>query len=324
VSRPVRRPVRSAVWLCGCVLALGLGPSRALAWEWFRSESSAVERGNAHFKAKRYDEAVKAYDEALREHPDEPGVQLDRGTALLAQKSYGPARDALRSASRGHVDPEIRSRALYNLGLSFLDEANTLASGEDPKEAQGRLRESVDAFKAALRAKPGNADAAWNLDLARRRLVELEEQQKKEDEQKQDDQKKDEQNKDDSKKEQQNKDEQNKPPESDPDAGPDDGGAGEPKPGDGERDAGSPEPSEPEGAPDGGPGAGRDASAPQPAEAGDAGASAGSSGEARPAEPSRDAMDRALDALREGEESFQKHRAGARARTRPERVLKDW
>jgi tetratricopeptide (TPR) repeat protein len=319
----VKRVRHFAPWLCACFLVLGLRPARARAWEWFRSESGAVERGNEHFKAKRYDEAVKAYDEALRDHPDDPGVQLDRGTALLAQKSYGPARDALRSASRGHVDPEIRSRALYNLGLSFLDEANTLAGGEDPKEAQGRLRESVDAFKAALRAKPGNADAAWNLDLARRRLVELEEQKKKEDEQKkdekkdekQDEQKKDEQDKND-------KDEQKDPPDHDPDAGPDDGGAGEPKPGNDERDAGSPEPSEPDG--DGGAGTGQDAAAPQPAEPGDAGASGGAGGEPAPAEPSRDAMDRALDALREGEESFQKHRAGARARTRPERVLKDW
>ena len=39
------------------------------------------------------------------------------------------------------------------------------------------LREAADAFRRSLRARPGNRDAAWNLELALRRIREQEEQQ---------------------------------------------------------------------------------------------------------------------------------------------------
>jgi Ca-activated chloride channel family protein len=302
-----------------CAAAALMHASPALAWEWFRSESSAVERGNQLLHEKKFDEAVQAYDEARASAPDDPGIQLDRGTALLGAKKHGPAREALRSASRGHVDPEVRGRALHNLGLSFFDEADELAKAENLDEAQARLRESVDAYKAALRAKPGFADAAWNLDLARRRLVDVE---KKREEKKREEQDKE---KD---KEDQDKQDQGKQPPSDDAQDPDAGG--------------EKEPSEPE-AGDGGaqhdaddhPG---DAGAPPPADKGDAGAASqagdqrdagqAAAGEAAdggaPDAPPRDAMERALDALRDSEENLQKQRAQARARQEPRRILKDW
>jgi hypothetical protein len=312
-----------------CVVAGLLHASPALAWEWFRSESSAVERGNQLLREKKFDEAVQAYDEARASAPDDPGIQLDRGTALLGAQKHGPAREALRSASRGHVDPEIRGRALHNLGLSFFDEADELAKAENLDEAQARLRESVDAYKAALRAKPGFADAAWNLDLARRRLVDVEkkrEEKKREDQDKEKD--KQDQDKQDQDKQDQDKQDQDKQPSSD-----------EPR----DQDAGSDKPpDEPEAGDSGGAqdtdGHGDDAGMPPPADGADAGAASqpedardagqAAAGEASdsgtPDAPPRDAMERALDALRDSEENLQKQRAQARARQEPRRILKDW
>ncbi|HEY6879933.1 MAG TPA: tetratricopeptide repeat protein [Polyangiales bacterium] len=312
--------MKSTLWVslpCAVLLALS---SPARAWELFRSESSAVERGNAALAKGQHKEALEAYDQAARELPDNPAVQLDRGLALLGMDKLGEAREAFRRAGVANAPKDVRGPGLYNLGLTFLKEADLAGKAEDLDGAKKMLEEAVDAFRGSLRAKPGNGDAAWNLELAKRRLVDNEqkrEQKKKEEEEK----KKDEQKQQD----QQNQDQQNQDQQSQqPDAGsPESGDAGTPKPNDqdgnqgdkDEQDAGQPEPQEPSPA---------DAGRPQPQEP--------EPQQQQPApEPQGDAnkqlpehMKRALDALEAGEENLEKQRARQRARQRPRRIEKDW
>ncbi|MEY4513596.1 MAG: hypothetical protein RLZZ450_5718, partial [Pseudomonadota bacterium] len=232
-------------------LAVCLHARPAYAWEWFRSESSAVERGNEHLAKGQHEEALKAYDEAARELPNDPAVQLDRGLALQSLGKLGEAREAFRRAGSAAAPKEIRGPALYDLGLAFMQEADMAGKAEDLDGAKKLLEESVDAFRGSLRAQPNNKDAAWNLELAKRRLVDT--QKKQEEKKKQDEEnKKDDKNKDDKNKDDQNKDDKNK--DQQPDAGaPERGDGGSPNENDGqgEPDAGAPPPPEPQAA-DGG------------------------------------------------------------------------
>ena len=166
---------------------LAWAPSVAFAWEPFRSESRDVERGNEHLKKGQAAEALEAYETAQRKLPSEPGVQLNRGLALLQQGKLGPAREAFRNASQGNASPEVRGQALYDLGLAFMKEAEAQAKSEDLDGAQKSLQEAVDALKSSLRAKPKNRDAAWNLEVARQRLVDT--QKKQEEKKKQEEEK---------------------------------------------------------------------------------------------------------------------------------------
>lgn len=314
--------MRHAVQLTAVLLALAvcLQTRTAHAWEWFRSESSAVERGNEHLAKGQHEEALKAYDEAARELPNDPAVQLDRGLALQSLGKLGEAREAFRRAGSAASPKDIRGPALYDLGLAFMQEADTAGKADDLDGAKKLLEESVDAFRGSLRAQPNNKDAAWNLELAKRRLVDT---QKKQDEKKKQDEedKKDDQDKDkdkDQNKDDQNKDDQNK--DQQPDAGaPErgDGGSENQNDGQGEPDAGAPPPPEPQGADAGG-----DKPEQKPEEEAE---------EQQPSEPEKqdpnalpEHMKRALDALESGEENLEKLRAKQRARSRPRRIDKDW
>jgi Ca-activated chloride channel homolog len=192
------------VLVLGFALLGMLVPSRALAWEWLRSSNKNVEEGNAKIKNNDQKGALESYDKAARELPSNGGVHLDRGLALMKGQDINAARQALLLATEPSSSSDIRANAYYDLGLSFYREADAKAAEENHSEAQKLLREAADSYKRSLRLRPQNRDAAWNLELAVRRIreeekkqKEKEEKEKKEQEQKkQDDNKQDQQQKD--------------------------------------------------------------------------------------------------------------------------------
>jgi Ca-activated chloride channel family protein len=144
-------------WL---VLVMALG-----GWEPFRSPNPQVERGNEAFRDGRWDDAIKAYDEAAKARPDDPAVRYNRGAAIY-QKALntpaGPARDQLLLEAEGELsratqsnDPKLRSQAHYNLG-------NTQFQRQEWDKA-------ISSYKKALKDDPDNKDARYNLELALRR-----------------------------------------------------------------------------------------------------------------------------------------------------------
>ncbi len=292
--------------------SLLIAPPQARAWEWFRSENGDVREGNAQLEKNQLDKALAAYGSAAKRLPGEGGVHLDRGIALLRSGKAGEAREALRLATQGESSPEVRAKAHYNLGLAFMKDADTLAKEENLDEAQKLMRESADAFKSSLRAQPKNRDAAWNLELAKRRLVDLDkkQQEKKEQEKKKDEEKK----KDD---ESDKKDDQNQ--DGDPKKDDDE----QKKDEQGEQDAGSPKSDQEDAGAPAEPDAGAEQKPePKPDEQQEQSEPKEDPGQAKPDLPEH--MQQALDALENSEENLQKHRAAMRARQRPRRIEKDW
>ena len=155
----------------------------AMAWDPFVTPNANVETGNERMSAGDAAGALAAYDLAARQHPEEPRVALDRGLALLASGDLPAAREAFVSAADPDADDEIRAAAYYDLGLAFYQEGDASAAEEDHEGSQGFFREAADAFRRSLRVTPGNRDAAWNLELALRRIREQEEAQEQQEEQ---------------------------------------------------------------------------------------------------------------------------------------------
>jgi tetratricopeptide (TPR) repeat protein len=85
------------------------------------------------------------------------------GTAALEASRYDVARGALEQAAKS-LDPDLRYRALYNLGVLGL-----LAAEADSTKRQELLGEAADRLREALRLQPSSARAKWNLELAERR-----------------------------------------------------------------------------------------------------------------------------------------------------------
>jgi Ca-activated chloride channel family protein len=85
------------------------------------------------------------------------------GTAALDAGRYDVARGALEQAAKS-LDPDLRYRALYNLGVLGL-----LAAEADSTKRQELLGEAAEHLREALRLQPSSPRAKWNLELAERR-----------------------------------------------------------------------------------------------------------------------------------------------------------
>ena len=85
------------------------------------------------------------------------------GTAALEAGRLEVARGALVEAARS-LDPGLRYRALYNLGLVGL-----LAARADTSRQEELLDDATDRLRQALLLQPSSARAKWNLELAERR-----------------------------------------------------------------------------------------------------------------------------------------------------------
>jgi hypothetical protein len=73
------------------------------------------------------------------------------------------ARGALTEAAKS-LDPELRYRALYNLGVVGL-----LAAEVDTAKRSELLAQAADRLREALLLQPSSERAKWNLELADRR-----------------------------------------------------------------------------------------------------------------------------------------------------------
>jgi len=87
-------------------------------------------------------------------------VWLNVGTAGLALGDTALARGGLARAARS-VNPDIRFRGLYNLGLLSL----RLAASDSANRAT-HLEEARTSYREALLLRPADAAAKWNLELA--------------------------------------------------------------------------------------------------------------------------------------------------------------
>ena len=85
------------------------------------------------------------------------------GTALLAAGQPAEARKALEKAAQT-VNPDLRYRALYNMGVAALREAQA-----DSTHRDSLFGVAAERLEEALRLVPSSQRAKWNLELAQSR-----------------------------------------------------------------------------------------------------------------------------------------------------------
>lgn len=161
--------------LC-CVVGLAV-PAGASAWSPLRAENPNAKKGNALMAQEQYGPALQAYDEAARELPEARAVQLNRGLALLGQDLSEQAKEAFVAAADPSGAPSTRADAYYDLGIAYAREGDTVSQQEEYEQASAHFREAADAFKRSLRLRPGDRNAAWNLEYALKRIRDEEQKQ---------------------------------------------------------------------------------------------------------------------------------------------------
>jgi len=107
--------------------------------------------------------ARAAYLAELSGRTQDDTAWYNAGAAALASGDFDTAQATLSHAAAS-LDPDVRFRALYNLGLLFLRQA-----GEDSAHRDTRLADAERAYREALLLEPQDSASKWNLELAVRR-----------------------------------------------------------------------------------------------------------------------------------------------------------
>ena len=105
--------------------------------------------------------AVQAYLR-MAEGPARDTALYNAGTAALATGDKEAARQALTAAAKS-VDPMLRYRALYNLGVLSLETARA-----DSAQRSAMIEQAIQQLREALLLAPASQRAKWNLELAER------------------------------------------------------------------------------------------------------------------------------------------------------------
>jgi Ca-activated chloride channel family protein len=118
--------------------------------------------GDRAMAAGRPGDAAAEYLEQAGEGAARDTAFYNAGAAALEAQRFDVARGALAEAAKS-LDPGLRYRALYNLGV-----ANLLAARADSSKREQLLAEASDRLREALLLEPASERAKWNLELAER------------------------------------------------------------------------------------------------------------------------------------------------------------
>ena len=158
---------------------------------------SHTDKANGLLKKGKADQAVVEYDAALKKSPADQKLLFNKATGLYRQKKYEEAVAGFEAAAQSS-DTALAHRARYNAGNACYKSGENLAGSQDPQEtqkAQAAFKKAAEHYSSVLSATPKDTDAKWNLEMAVKRMKEME--QKNKDQQKNnDDKNKQDQNKD--------------------------------------------------------------------------------------------------------------------------------
>ncbi len=134
----------------------------AAPWGHGQRGRSEVDEGNRQFRAGEYEKARESYRKAREQAPGSPVPTFNLGDSEYKLDEFSGAEEAFLEAIESG-SPEVLAQAHYNL-------ANSLFK-------QGRIEESIEGYKQALRLNPTDQAAKHNLEFALKQQQEQEKQQ---------------------------------------------------------------------------------------------------------------------------------------------------
>jgi tetratricopeptide (TPR) repeat protein len=148
MSAPWLRPWRAGVVAAvSAALVLSRG---AFALGPFEKNHPKVQEGITAYEQGRFEDALKAFDDARAELPTSAELQLDRAKALYKLGRVDEAVEIFRNTAQAGPKP-LRARAFYDLGTALAE--------------SGRKDEALDAFRKALLLDPKDEQARHNLEV---------------------------------------------------------------------------------------------------------------------------------------------------------------
>ena len=142
-------------------------------------EKSNLRQGNRAYESEDFAAAAEKYQAAIGENAASQKGLFNLGDALYEQKNFEESARYFDMAAQLANDKAIRSEAYHNLGNAFM--------------AQEKYKESVEAYKNALRNNPQDNDTKYNLMYALNKLQQQQQQQQQQNQDQNEDQNQDQQ-----------------------------------------------------------------------------------------------------------------------------------
>jgi len=155
------------------------------------------------YGAGKFDRALHQYEDLLEKKPNDPRLNFNAGDAAFQAGFYDKALKRFNS-SLATDNLALQEQSFYNLGNTHYRMGE---EEQDPSKKQANWEQAVSSYESALKLQTDDSDARHNLDLVRKKLEELKQQQQKNQDKSKDKQDKD-QNED-QKQDQQKQDQQN-------------------------------------------------------------------------------------------------------------------
>jgi len=144
-----------------------------------QGERKYIRQGNREYFDSAFDQSELKYRKALEKDLSSYEGNFNLGDALYKEDKFDDASRRFIDLAGKETDPKDLSKICYNLGNSLLQ--------------SGKVGESIEAYKNALRNNPDDIDAKHNLAWAMR-LLQQQQQQQQQQNQNQDQNNKDQQN----------------------------------------------------------------------------------------------------------------------------------
>lgn len=140
--------------------------------------------GNKAMSESRFDEAIKAYNEATVAAPESAEIYYNLGSAQYRAGGYEEAAMSFEYASSLAQNNSMRSLSLYNLGNCLVKTSEALRQ-QDPNAAAGYCQQAAWYYRLALDQDSTFSDAAYNLEITQHLTAEIQQQIEEEEEKEQ-------------------------------------------------------------------------------------------------------------------------------------------
>ena len=146
-------------------------------------ERSDVRKGNSLFKKGNFSDAETEYRRALQKNPQSANAKYNLANsiyrqannetnALYRQARYEAADSLYKSLIKSSIDSTRPPQTYHNLGNSTLKQAikDKEKIGQHVQANQEKLKESIEAYKKALKLNPSDMETKSNLAYAQKLL----------------------------------------------------------------------------------------------------------------------------------------------------------
>src|SRR3989339_2087025 len=130
-----------------------------------QKERKYIRKGNKEYEKENYQNSEVEYRKAIDKDKNSYHASFNIGDALYKQEKYEEAANHFNELTGTKLPNDDASKIYHNIG-------NSLVKGQ-------KLKESIDAYKEALRKNPNDMDTKYNLAYAQNMMKKQQEQQDK-------------------------------------------------------------------------------------------------------------------------------------------------